>query len=214
MNTTRFFSKSTLLSRRPLAIALALIAALLLLFAFTNTALACPSCVHFTGCASGMDAFAPVAIPAGAPIVHSSGFFTPTTGDEFAVFRPDDDLCAGALKWAGVSDFLSVWADDSATAEIDGMPEGEVMRWVMWISSTNSTWAANVIYDSTPPLYAGGEYNANRFYGLEVLEPTAVTLSELTAGSPTRSLPALVLVLIFGVALVTGWVIYRKRTTG
>jgi GDP-D-mannose dehydratase len=57
------------------------------------------------------------------------------------------------------------------------MVSGEVMRWVVWDASTSTVYGATVEYDSTPPFHPNGQYGANRFYALTLLEPMGEPLS-------------------------------------
>lgn len=176
----------------------------------SDSAFACPSCVHFTSCISGSDNSGTVLIPAGAPIIHTDGDFTPEAGDEFAVFRPNDDLCAGAIVWVGptANDALTVWGDSSVTPQIDGMLPGEVMRWHVWDASTGFEYAATVEYDPTGIFWDNGEYGAGRIYSLAVFEPTAINLFDYSVDS-TGNVVAVPIIAAF--ILLIGLTVLAER---
>lgn len=161
-------------------------------------------------CVSGTGNNATVLIPAGTPILHTnpSVDFTPEPGDEFYVFRPDDngdpsdDLCVGWVIWNGTGVALTVWGDNSVTTEVDGMLPNEVMQWRAWDQSTGLRYAANVEYSPNVPFWPNGEYAADRFYQLQVLAPTAVTMATFQAS--VGSFGGVNIVLILLVLLLAG----------
>lgn len=178
-----------------------------------DKALACPSCVHFTSCISGGDNSGTVLIPIGSPIIHTEGYFTPEAGDEFAVFRPNDNLCAGAIVWQGptVNDALTVWGDSSVTPEIDGMLAGEVMRWRVWDASAGFEYAAIVEYDPAGIYWDNGEYGVGRIYRLVMFEPTAINLFDYSVDS-TGNVVAVPIIAAF-ILLVGLTVLAERRPT-
>lgn len=176
---------------------------------FAGSAAAQTDPVHFTGCVSGSDGDATVAIPSGAVMSHTLGFFTLETNDEIAVFNTDESVCAGALVWDSTQNTaLTVWADNSVTPEVDGMGSGEVMVWKVWDSSENETWDVQVDYVSGAPFFPSGEFGINRIYQLAVFAPTAITLSGMVVETPPAAgLLALVVALFF----LTIFLVFKSR---
>lgn len=87
---------------------------------------------HFVGCAfrTGQNAIigvpAEVTLPAGVVL---------EPGDEVAVYNDDGSVCAGASMWLGANIAITAWGDDSQTEIIDGLQEGEPLRFRLWDAS-------------------------------------------------------------------------------
>ncbi len=182
---------------------------LLLVFAFFTGSASAQT--HFTSCVSDTGGNANVAIPNGAIMSHTLGFFSLETNDEIAVFNPDESVCAGVLVWNSTDPAvaMTVWGDDSVTSEVDGMQGGEVMVWRVWDSSENEAWDVEVVYVTDTPFFPSGEFGVNRLYQLASFAPTAVTLSGMAVsdGAPVIG----VIVLVVGLFLFTVFLFFRKR---
>jgi hypothetical protein len=131
--------------------------------------------VHFTDCAgnppTGNSAI--VAVPDSAVL---PGSFTPQSGDEIAVFRPNGSLCVGSnvydLGDGSPSTSVTVWGDDGQTGAVDGILSGEIMQWRIWDASENVEYFANVVYDPAPPASNGtGAYVPDGIYILSSFVP-------------------------------------------
>ncbi len=96
-------------------------------------------------------------------------------GDEIGVFTPGG-LCVGAVVWAGANTAITVWGDNSQTSEIDGIQDGEEIKYRIWKYSNDEEYYAISEYSS-----GDGIYHSDGIYVLSSLEgislPGTVTLS-------------------------------------
>ena len=81
-------------------------------------------------------------------------------GDEIGVFTPEG-LCVGAVVWAGSNTAITVWGDDSQTTEVDGIQEGEEIKYRIWKYSNEEEYSAVSEYST-----GDGIYHSDAFYVL------------------------------------------------
>jgi hypothetical protein len=116
-----------------------------------------------------------------ATVYLSDNFFVHSTeapfteGDEIGVFSPRGDLVGAFLQYSRLFSLgsFSVYGDDPATPEINGMREGEPMTFVIWDYQTNTELPARAAFASADSLYRNGaRYTLE---SLHVIEETAVS---------------------------------------
>lgn len=88
--------------------------------------------VHFVDCAFRTGGNATIGIP--AAIVQEGGIAL-EPGDEIAIFTPDGATCTGAAVWNGSNTAISAWGDDPQSDAVDGLQEGDELRFRIWDQS-------------------------------------------------------------------------------
>lgn len=88
--------------------------------------------VHFVDCAFRTGGNATIGIP--AAIVQEGGIVL-EPGDEIAIFTPDGATCTGAVVWNGSNTAISAWGDDPQSDAVDGLQEGDELRFRIWDQS-------------------------------------------------------------------------------
>ncbi len=168
----------------------------------------------FIDCASNTGSNATVLIPSDVVMMHAGGAFTPVTGDEIAVFRPDGLLCTGLIVFDStvVNNSLTVWGDDTQTPEIDGMGPEEVMLWRVNDVSENRVYDVEVTYDTSEGYHPNGQYGTDRLYALTSFIPTSVTLISIHAQSANSWLSTGLIMLIFLTAVTLSGSLYIRAT--
>ena len=186
--------------------------AILLLVTLAPLSASAQAPVHFNSCVHDTGSNGTVIVPQNAVMAHDQGYFTPETGDEIAIFRPNDPLCTGVMVWnAGdQNSALAVWGDDIATPEIDGMDSEEVMRWTVWDASENNAYMVIVTYVTTLPFDPDGAYGKDRFYQLVTFVPTAVTLVTFSTATAEPTMISFLLVSVLALATILLYRAYRK----
>lgn len=111
---------------------------------------------HFTF-ASNTGNNATIAIPAYSnPNVNGN---TLSPGDEIGAFTPGG-LCVGGIIWQNKSEAMTIWGDNPMTPVIDGIRDGEEIRFKFWIRSNNiEIPVTNIIYSQ-----GNGIYQTNGIY--------------------------------------------------
>jgi hypothetical protein len=79
------------------------------------------------------------------------------TGDEIAVFDPRG-LCVGAGVWQEADLTITVYGDNTATTETDGMIAGETYAFRVWVAGTNKEYEAATTYSSGDSTYVPGAH--------------------------------------------------------
>jgi hypothetical protein len=168
----------------------------------------------FDDCASDTGFNATVAIPSDVVMMHNEGAFIPVTGDEIAVFRPDGFLCTGLTVFDStlMTNVLTVWGDDVATQEIDGMLSEEVMLWRVNDVSENRVYDVEVTYNTSEDYHPNGQYGTDRLYELTSFMPTSVTLISIHAQSANSWLSTGLIMLIILTAVTLSGSLYIRAT--
>ncbi|MGB1249329.1 MAG: hypothetical protein ACPG8W_01745 [Candidatus Promineifilaceae bacterium] len=130
----------------------------------------------FTDCASNTGNNATIVIGSDVNVI---GGLTLAVGDEIAAFTPTG-LCVGRGVWDNNNFALTVWGDDSQTAAIDGLVDGELMALRIWDAS------AETEYNPVTPTYTqgNGHYATNSFHiiGTIDVDPVAEQNVNLQTG--------------------------------
>ena len=80
------------------------------------------------------------------------------SGDEIGAFSADG-LCCGAAVWEGANKALTIWGDNSQTAEQDGFVAGDTLHFRVWKKSTDTEHIATVTFQAGNPVV----YQSNGF---------------------------------------------------
>lgn len=114
---------------------------------------------HFLSCVGRTGANASIVVP--VDVVANNGGLTLAAGDEIAVFTPDDSLCVGVVIWTGQNVAITAWGDDSQTDALDGLREGEQMRFKIWRKATaQESIVQDVLFSLGDGIYATDSLHA------------------------------------------------------
>jgi hypothetical protein len=100
------------------------------------------------------------------------------SGDIIGVFS-ESGICSGTVQVGSSQDAISVFADDTTTAESEGMSENETMHLKLFRPSENQEYEMDVLFSSDLPQQ--GIFADN---GLSAIESIGLTV--LTASQPDR----------------------------
>lgn len=75
-----------------------------------------------------------------------------TPGDEIGIFS-SQEFCFGAGLWDGNNLAITVWGDNAQTKEVDGMQTGEMYKFRIWDSESQTEYNSVATYASDEPLF-------------------------------------------------------------
>jgi hypothetical protein len=105
-------------------------------------------------------------------------------GDEIGVFTPEG-LCVGGAVWNGATAVITVWGDNTQTAQVDGMAVGEKLCYRIWQVAESREVVAFATYNTASPFSrSDSTYVVN---GVSVLASLSGTPAP---GAPSISVPA------------------------
>lgn len=116
---------------------------------------------YFVDCAFRTGGNAVIAFP--NTLVQSG--FSLEPGDEIAVVTTQGDICAGAGVWTGENIAITAWGDNGDTEAVEGMQEGEEMRFRIWDRSSGEV----INISSATYIQGDGRYTVDGIYIIESL---------------------------------------------
>ena len=103
-------------------------------------------------------------------------------GDEIGVFTTAG-MCCGGTVWDGTNKAITVWGDNSQTAEVDGFSVGDTLHFRIWQKTTDTEFfATSGFQDGHPPVY--------QVNGFSVLTSLVATSPVTTLEKADSAMPA------------------------
>ena len=158
-----------------------------------------PYLTHFSF--SGATGFcAEVTVPASAVLQINGIPLAP--GDEIGAFTPSGD-CVGAVVWMGGDRILTVWGDDQATPETEGLAEGETIYFRIWDRSADAAYYAGADFSQGSSSYSAGA--ASTLSSLISIAAVQVMSVDFSASPLQGTVPLQVAFTDLSTGLITSW---------